>query len=54
MTKKISRYPVPQLNELPEDVQAILNGAKEKFGFVPNVVKALSHPRIDCKVSKPY
>lgn len=43
MTKKISRYPVPALNELPEDIQAIHNGAKEHFGFVPNVLKALSN-----------
>lgn len=43
MTKQISRYPVPQMNELPEDIQAIFNGAKENFGFVPNVLKALSH-----------
>ena len=43
MTKKISRYPIPELNELPEDIQAIHNGAQEQFGFVPNVVKALSH-----------
>ncbi len=43
MTKQISRYPVPQINELPEDIQGIQNGAQEHFGFVPNVVKALSH-----------
>lgn len=43
MTKKISRYPVPTINELPEDVQAIHNGAMENLGFVPNVVQALSH-----------
>jgi len=43
MTKKISRYPVPKINELPEDVKTIFNGAQENFGFVPNVVKALSH-----------
>ena len=41
--KIISRFPVPQYNELPEDVQHIWDGAKEHFGFLPNVVKALSH-----------
>lgn len=41
--KKISRYPVPEIKDLPEDIQAILQGAKEKLGFIPNVLKALSH-----------
>lgn len=41
--KKISRFPVPEYDELPEDVKQIWEGAKEHFGFVPNVVKALSH-----------
>lgn len=43
MTKKISRYPVPEISVLPEDVQAIHNVAIENFGMVPNVAKALSH-----------
>lgn len=43
MSKKISRYPVPEIKELPKDIQEIQNGAKENFGFVPNVVKALAH-----------
>jgi len=43
MTKKISRYSVPTINELPEDVQTIHNGAIEGLGFVPNVLQALSH-----------
>lgn len=43
MKKEISRFPVPEYDELPEDVQQICDGAKDHFGFVPNVVKALSH-----------
>lgn len=43
LKKAISRFPVPEQNELPEDMEQIWNGAKEHFGFVPNVVKALSH-----------
>ncbi len=42
-TKKISRYPVPTIDELPEDVQAIHKAAIDSFGFVPNVAQALSH-----------
>ena len=41
--KKISRYPIPQMCDLPKDVQAILLGAQEKLGFIPNVFLALSH-----------
>lgn len=41
--KNISRYPTPEYENLPEDVQQIWDGVKEHFGFVPNVVKALSH-----------
>lgn len=43
MKKNISRFPVPVQGELPEEVKQIWDGAKEHFGFVPNVVKALSH-----------
>lgn len=43
MTKKISRYSVPEIKELPDDIQAIFNGAKENTGFIPNVIKALAH-----------
>ncbi|MFA7115809.1 MAG: peroxidase-related enzyme [Bacteroidales bacterium] len=42
-TKKISRYSVPAVNETPEDIQHILNGAKANLGFIPNVLSALSH-----------
>lgn len=43
MTKKISRYPVPTISELPKEIQAIHNSAIENFGFVPNVAQALSY-----------
>ena len=38
----ISRYPVPPLAELPEDVRARILEVQEKSGFVPNVFLALS------------
>ena len=41
--KRISRFPVPEQAGLPADIQQIWEGAEERFGFVPNVVKALSH-----------
>src|SRR3954468_13478835 len=41
--KAISRFPVPRLDELPEDVRARLLAVQEKAGFVPNVFLALAH-----------
>ena len=42
-TKKISRYPVPEINELPEDIKAAILDFQEKLGFIPNVLIALAH-----------
>ena len=39
----ISRYPVPALDDLPEDVRARILEVQEKAGFVPNVFLALAH-----------
>jgi len=39
----ISRFPVPQLKDLPEDVRARILAVQEKSGFVPNVFLALAH-----------
>ena len=39
----VSRYPVPRLDDLPEDVRARILEVGEKAGFVPNVFLALAH-----------
>jgi len=39
----ISRYPVPALDGLPEDVRARILAVQEKAGFVPNVFLVLAH-----------
>ncbi len=39
----ISRYPVPQLDDLPEDVRARILEVQQKAGFVPNVFLTLAH-----------
>jgi uncharacterized peroxidase-related enzyme len=41
--RPISRYPVPSLDELPEDIKARILEVQEKSGFVPNVFLALAH-----------
>ena len=38
----ISRFPVPELKDLPEDIQQRINEVQEKSGFVPNVFLALA------------
>ena len=42
-TQRISRYPVPELKDLPEDLQQRILQVQEKAGFVPNVFLALAH-----------
>ncbi len=42
-TAAISRYPVPALAELPEDIRARILEVQEKAGFVPNVFLTLAH-----------
>ena len=42
-THPISRYPVPTLEHLPEDIRARILEVQAKAGFVPNVFLALAH-----------
>jgi uncharacterized peroxidase-related enzyme len=39
----VSRYPVPTLENLPEDIRARILEVQSKAGFVPNVFLALAH-----------
>jgi len=41
--RPISRYPVPSLEDLPEDLRARILAVQEKVGFVPNVFLVLAH-----------
>lgn len=42
-TEPISRYPVPELGSLPDDLRARILAVQEKAGFVPNVFLTLAH-----------
>jgi uncharacterized peroxidase-related enzyme len=42
-TSDISRYPVPSLNDLPDDIRQRILKVQEKSGFVPNVFLALAY-----------
>ena len=39
----ISRYPVPDINDLPEDIRTLILEVQEQTGFVPNVFLALAY-----------
>jgi len=43
MTHSISRYPVPELRDLPDDIREKILQVQEKAGFVPNVFITLAH-----------
>jgi len=43
MTTKISRFPVPELHSLPDDIREKILAVQEKAGFVPNVFLTLAH-----------
>ena len=38
----ISRFPVPELQDMPEDIRARILEVQEKAGFVPNVFLAFA------------
>ena len=42
-TRPISRWPVPSVMELPDDLKARILEVQDKAGFVPNVFLALAH-----------
>ncbi len=42
-TPPISRFPVPELKDLPADIREKIIAVQDKAGFVPNVFLALAH-----------
>jgi uncharacterized peroxidase-related enzyme len=50
----ISRYPVPDLATLPEDLRTRILAVQEKAGFVPNVFLALAHRPDECRAFFDY
>ena len=43
MESSPSRFPVPDINDIPEDIRDRILAVQEKAGFVPNVFLALAH-----------
>ncbi|GAB3554826.1 peroxidase-related enzyme [Noviherbaspirillum agri] len=46
MQPAVSRFPVPELKDMPEDIRERIMAVQEKSGFIPNVFLALAH-RLD-------
>lgn len=42
-TSPISRFPTPELKDLPDDIRETILSVQEKAGFVPNVFLTLAH-----------
>jgi uncharacterized peroxidase-related enzyme len=43
LDRPISRFPVPSLDELPEDIRTRIEAVAERSGFIPNVFLVLAH-----------
>ena len=52
--KPISRYPVPSIEDVPEDLRARMLEVQEKAGFVPNVFLTLAHRPDECRAFFAY
>ncbi|MYI89332.1 MAG: peroxidase-related enzyme [Gammaproteobacteria bacterium] len=53
-TPSASRYPVPELDTLPQDIQDRILAVQEKAGFVPNVFLALAHRPLEFRAFFDY
>ena len=42
-TPAVSRFPVPRLEDMPEDIRTRLVEVQDKAGFIPNVFTVLAH-----------
>jgi len=50
----ISRYPVPELQDLPEDIRKRILEVQGKAGFVPNVFLVLAHRQAERRAFMAY
>lgn len=41
--RAISRFPIPDINDLPDDLKERMLAVQEKAGFIPNVFLTLAH-----------
>jgi uncharacterized peroxidase-related enzyme len=50
----ISRWPVPEVADLPDDLRERILAVQDKAGFVPNVFLALAHRPDECRAFFAY
>jgi uncharacterized peroxidase-related enzyme len=50
----LSRYPVPELADIPEDLRARMLEVQDKAGFIPNVFLTLAHRPAECRAFFAY
>ena len=50
----ISRFPVPELADIPDDLRARMLEVQEKAGFIPNVFLTLAHRPAECRAFFAY
>jgi uncharacterized peroxidase-related enzyme len=50
----LSRYPVPELADIPEDLRARMLEVQDKAGFIPNVFLSLAHRPAECRAFFAY
>ena len=50
----VSRFPVPELANIPEDLRARMLEVQEKAGFIPNVFLTLAHRPAECRAFFAY
>jgi uncharacterized peroxidase-related enzyme len=50
----LSRFPVPELNDIPEDLRTRMLDVQEKAGFIPNVFLTLAHRPAECRAFFAY
>ena len=54
MSDPISRFPIPDLADLPDDIRQRILEVQERSGFVPNVFLALAHRPDECRAFFAY
>ena len=52
--KPLSRFPVPQLEEMPEDIRDQLVAVQARTGFIPNVFVVLAHRPAELRAFMAY
>ena len=50
----ISRFPVPELADIPEDLRTRMLAVQQKAGFIPNVFLTLAHRPDECRAFFAY